>query len=85
MSAKLLLSCYQVFLRETVKMLLDDALHHALMRHILRIQSWVRCILTRAKYKSMKEAAIAIQVCIQHASEKEMCNCEGDFSGVAEL
>ena len=43
-------------------MLLDDALHHTLMRQVLRLQSWVRTVLARQRYMSMKDAALAIQV-----------------------
>lgn len=45
-------------------MLLDDALHHTLMRQVLRLQSWVRSVLARRHYMDMKDAALAIQVTI---------------------
>ncbi|XP_067935086.1 unconventional myosin-IXb-like isoform X2 [Watersipora subatra] len=51
----------KVFLRETVKMLLDDALHHTLMRHIVRMQSWVRGRSCQTKYVAMKKATLVIQ------------------------
>lgn len=43
-------------------MLLDDALHHTLMRHILRIQSWIRCVTVRAPYRKLRAAVIVFQV-----------------------
>lgn len=47
-------------------MLLDDALHHTLMRQVLRMQSWVRAKLVRSRYVSMKAAAVRIQVNPKH-------------------
>ncbi|XP_013418061.1 LOW QUALITY PROTEIN: unconventional myosin-IXa-like [Lingula anatina] len=51
----------KVFLREAEKILLDDALHQALMQRIVRIQRWMRTILKRKAFLRLREATLRIQ------------------------
>ncbi|XP_064649112.1 unconventional myosin-IXa-like isoform X16 [Lineus longissimus] len=51
----------KVFLREPEKMELDQALHHAIMERVIKIQRWMRTTLERKKYVQMKKASVMIQ------------------------
>ena len=52
----------QVFLREAEKMLLDNALHQAIMRRIVTLQHWTRGQLERQRFVRLRKASITIQV-----------------------
>lgn len=52
----------QVFLRETEKLLLDEALHAAIMRRVIFIQRWVKACLERRYFLRLREATVALQV-----------------------
>ncbi|KAK2181262.1 hypothetical protein NP493_404g02041 [Ridgeia piscesae] len=51
----------KVFLREAEKMLLDDALHRAIMKRIICIQQWMRARLERKHFLKMRTSAMLIQ------------------------
>uniref|UniRef100_A0A183CYZ6 Myosin motor domain-containing protein n=1 Tax=Gongylonema pulchrum TaxID=637853 RepID=A0A183CYZ6_9BILA len=52
----------KVFMRDAEKLLLDDHLHRAIMKHIETLQHWFRALLTRRRYVRLRSAIIAIQV-----------------------
>ena len=52
----------KVFLRETEKLLLDDALHQAIMRKIVCIQRWMKTKVDRKRFIKIKAATVIIQV-----------------------
>ncbi|KAH9513297.1 Unconventional myosin-IXa [Bulinus truncatus] len=51
----------KIFLRETEKLKLDEALHSAIMKRVIIIQKWVKTCLERRYYLRLKEATILIQ------------------------
>ncbi|XP_021359292.1 unconventional myosin-IXa-like isoform X6 [Mizuhopecten yessoensis] len=53
----------KVFLRESEKMRLDEALHGAIMQRVVKIQRWFKTNLERQTFLKMRAACIVIQVC----------------------
>ncbi|XP_069137072.1 unconventional myosin-IXb-like isoform X5 [Argopecten irradians] len=53
----------KVFLRESEKMRLDEALHGAIMQRVVKIQRWFKTILERQTFLKMRAACIVIQIC----------------------
>ncbi|XP_025078499.1 unconventional myosin-IXa-like isoform X4 [Pomacea canaliculata] len=51
----------KVFLRETEKLLLDEALHAAIMRRVIFIQRWVKACLERRYFLRLREATVVLQ------------------------
>ena len=51
-----------MFLRESEKLLLDEALHTAIMRRVIFIQRWVKARLERRCFLRLREATIVLQV-----------------------
>ena len=52
----------QVFLREAEKIVLDNALHQAIMSRIVRLQHWLRAMIERQRFLKVRRASIVIQV-----------------------
>ena len=52
----------QIFLRESEKMRLDEALHSAIMERVVKIQRWIKTIQERQNYHKLREASIITQV-----------------------
>ncbi len=55
-------SFWQVFLRETEKLLLDDMLHQHIMKRIVFMQRWMKMRLQREHFRRMRMASVVIQV-----------------------
>ncbi|CAG5114802.1 unnamed protein product, partial [Candidula unifasciata] len=51
----------KIFLRESEKMQLDEALHSAIMKRVVTIQTWVKACLERKAFLRSKESVIFIQ------------------------
>ncbi|XP_070212949.1 unconventional myosin-IXb-like [Littorina saxatilis] len=51
----------KVFLRESEKLLLDEALHTAIMRRVVFIQRWVKARLDRRSFLRLKDATVVLQ------------------------
>ncbi|ESP05442.1 hypothetical protein LOTGIDRAFT_102587 [Lottia gigantea] len=51
----------KVFLRETEKMLLDEALHRAIMERVVRIQRWMKTIIERQLFVKLRWASLILQ------------------------
>ncbi|XP_071169197.1 unconventional myosin-IXb-like isoform X21 [Mytilus edulis] len=55
----------KVFLRETEKQRLDQALHVAIMERVIRVQRWFKTIYERRNYIKMRASIIVIQACVR--------------------
>ncbi|BFZ01247.1 hypothetical protein BsWGS_04286 [Bradybaena similaris] len=55
----------KIFLRESEKMQLDEALHSAIMKRVVTIQTWVKACLDRKAFLRSKESIICIQKSIR--------------------
>lgn len=55
----------KVFMRDAEKLLLDDHLHRAIMKHIETLQHWFRALLTRRKYVKLRSGVVAIQALVR--------------------
>ncbi|XP_052098599.1 unconventional myosin-IXa-like isoform X6 [Mytilus californianus] len=55
----------KVFLRETEKQRLDQALHVAIMERVIRVQRWFKTIFERRNYVKMRACIIVIQACVR--------------------
>ncbi|VDI28704.1 myosin IX [Mytilus galloprovincialis] len=55
----------KVFLRETEKQRLDQALHVAIMERVIRVQRWFKTIFERRNYIKMRASIIVIQACVR--------------------
>ncbi|XP_067665748.1 unconventional myosin-IXb-like isoform X12 [Haliotis asinina] len=53
----------KVFLRESEKLMLDEALHRAIMERVIKIQRWVKTILERQNYTRLRTAVVLAQKC----------------------
>ncbi|XP_012945024.1 unconventional myosin-IXAa [Aplysia californica] len=51
----------KIFLRESEKMRLDEALHSAIMERVIKIQRWVKTCLERQSYNRLRDATILMQ------------------------
>ncbi|BFY98087.1 hypothetical protein BsWGS_01126 [Bradybaena similaris] len=55
----------KIFLRESEKLRLDEALHSAIMKRVITIQRWVKTCLERQAFFRLREAAVLIQTHIR--------------------
>ncbi|XP_061172961.1 unconventional myosin-IXa-like [Saccostrea echinata] len=55
----------KVFLRESEKIFLDEALHSAIMLRVVRIQRWFKTILERRHFVALRSSTIVIQAIIR--------------------
>ncbi|GFR76566.1 unconventional myosin-IXb [Elysia marginata] len=55
----------KIFLRESEKMKLDEALHSAIMTRVITIQRWTKACLLRQNFIRLREATIIIQKSIR--------------------
>ncbi|XP_071119029.1 unconventional myosin-IXb-like isoform X6 [Haliotis cracherodii] len=53
----------KVFLRESEKLMLDEALHRAIMERVIKIQRWAKTILERQNYSKLRTAVVLAQKC----------------------
>ncbi|XP_053405798.1 unconventional myosin-IXAb-like isoform X4 [Mercenaria mercenaria] len=51
----------KVFLRETEKLLIDECLHHAIMKRVITIQRWVKTKVERRNYIQLRESTVILQ------------------------
>uniref|UniRef100_A0A2C9KA35 Unconventional myosin-IXb n=1 Tax=Biomphalaria glabrata TaxID=6526 RepID=A0A2C9KA35_BIOGL len=51
----------KIFLRETEKLKLDEALHSAIMKRVITIQKWVKACLERRYFLRIRESTILMQ------------------------
>ncbi|VDO46078.1 unnamed protein product [Onchocerca flexuosa] len=54
----------KIFMRDAEKLILDDHLHRAIMKHIETLQRYIHAMIIRRKYVKLRATTIAIQLCI---------------------
>lgn len=62
----------QVFMKESMRQVLQDTLHKEVIRKIILLQSWLRMVLERRRFLRMRQAALTLQV--------TGCSCQWLFS-----
>ncbi|KAF8367210.1 hum-7 [Pristionchus pacificus] len=55
----------KIFMRDAEKLILDDELHRAIMKHIIVIQRWYRTHSTRRKFLRLKQGIVKMQALVR--------------------